>query len=131
MMIDSTSSPVAGDSIPATQLPELKDTIINISFIDGREQTVRGRLGRKGPSIICNFEITKPATIIAGIVPDKIDCNIRFNQVVMPDNQTDGPFGREINYKLPKKGKYQLIIGHNLMAGDPEACDFTLKLALK
>lgn len=123
--------PPAGDTINTVQPPVTADTVINISFNENRVQSARGKLQRKGPPITVNFEIAKAQTLIAAIIPDKSNCNIRFNQVLMPGNQTDGPFGLELKYKLRTKGKYQLIIGQNMMAGDPEACEFTLNLQLQ
>lgn len=42
--------------------------------------------------------------------------NIRINQIVKPDNSTDGPFTNKMNYKTSKKGTYKIVIGKNLMA---------------
>lgn len=56
--------------------------------------------------------------------------NIRFDQIIMPDSTMDGPFGREIEYKLTQRGTYQLSIGESLMAGDPWAGVFLLRIQL-
>jgi len=56
--------------------------------------------------------------------------NIRFNQILMPDSTGDGPFGRDISYELAQRGTYQLLIGENMMAGDPWAGVFTVKMKL-
>lgn len=108
-----------------------KDTLVNLDLAGSNDISFRSRLGRTGPNIIYNFSISKPQSLIAEIVPDKTGCNVRFNQVIMPGNKADGPFGMQLKYKLPRKGKYQLIVGHNMMAGDPEICDFTLKVKLQ
>ncbi|WBV59766.1 hypothetical protein PFY12_11935 [Chryseobacterium camelliae] len=52
----------------------------------------------------------------ARIVTKQNDFNIRFNQIKLPDGMMDGPFGREITYKIPTKGEVWLIIGKNNMA---------------
>ena len=57
--------------------------------------------------------------------------NIRFTQIEMPDLKFDGPFGRNLKYKIKDTGEYHLIIGQNLMAGDPWKGDFTLKTWVK
>mgnify|MGYP007121801804 CR=1 FL=1 len=44
--------------------------------------------------------------------------NVRFNQIVMPDGTSDGPFGRSIEYGLEQQGTYHLLIGESLMAGE-------------
>ena len=53
--------------------------------------------------------------------------NIRFNMIVLPDNNTDGPFGKDVQYKLDKKGTYKLIIGESLMQGDPFDGQYTIR----
>ena len=37
--------------------------------------------------------------------------NIRVTQIVLPDGNTDGPFGRDMSYRLSQTGTYQLLIG--------------------
>lgn len=56
--------------------------------------------------------------------------NIRFSQIVMPDGQMDGPFGRDITYDLPVKGDYLLLLHENQMAGDPWEGNFQVTLTL-
>ena len=107
------------------------DTVCTITVSDTKPKLVRGKLGMNGPSVVYNFTIDKPQSITARIVPDKTDCNIRFSQIIMPGNESDGPFTRELKYKLPAKGKYQLIVGHNMMSGDPEICTYTLQVKLE
>lgn len=60
-------------------------------------------------------EYSKPE-LKARIVTKQNDFNIRFNQIKLPDGMMDGPFGREITYKIPTKGEVWLIIGKNNMA---------------
>lgn len=56
--------------------------------------------------------------------------NLRFSQIIMPNGQMDGPFGREITYTLPVRGNYILSIHENQMAGDPWAGVFRVELRL-
>lgn len=53
--------------------------------------------------------------------------NIRFNMIILPDNNSDGPFGRDIQYTLDKKGGYKLIVGESLMQGDPFDGNYTIR----
>lgn len=131
---DSTASvkeTISRDSGTIPGPPVSKDTSMTITFDSSRQQSIYSRLGRTGPNIVYHFSIEKPETIVARIVPDKVGCNVRITQIVMPGNKTDGPFGLDIKYKLPRKGNYQLIVGHNMMAGDPEVCDFLLEASLE
>ena len=65
------------------------------------------------------------------IIPQNNQANIRINQIISPNNESDGPFGKEINYDLTEKGLYQIRIGESLMQGDPFEGNYTLKLQLK
>lgn len=56
--------------------------------------------------------------------------NIRFNQIVMPNGDMDGPFSSTISYDLPVKGDYLLFIHENQMAGDPWSGDFEISISL-
>ena len=57
--------------------------------------------------------------------------NIRFTQIALPNRTFDGPFGLEMTYSIKSPGRYALIIGQNLMAGDPWNGGFTLKVWVK
>lgn len=54
--------------------------------------------------------------------------NIRFNQIRMPNNTFDGPFGQTIDYKTKQKGEYWLIIAKDLMASDNPVGKFFIKV---
>lgn len=54
--------------------------------------------------------------------------NVRFNQIIMPDGNMDGPFGRDLTYGLAAKGDYTLAIGESLMEGEPYAGELTVEL---
>ncbi|MDO8316354.1 MAG: hypothetical protein Q7T12_02410 [Flavobacterium sp.] len=55
----------------------------------------------------------------ARIIPTTGKGNVRFNQIIFPDNSSDGPFGMELKIPLKQKGDYILVIGHSLMADNP------------
>ena len=54
--------------------------------------------------------------------------NIRFNQIKTPDGKYDGPFGREISYKISSKGEVWLMIGKNLMADGKNTGRFSVRI---
>ncbi|TPG62874.1 hypothetical protein [Hymenobacter nivis] len=56
--------------------------------------------------------------------------NIRFNQIIDPDGQANGPLGNTVAVPAPKNGTYQLIIGHNLMAEGNAEQEFQLRVVL-
>jgi hypothetical protein len=64
----------------------------------------------------------------ANIIPENNNMNIRFNQIKTPDGKYDGPFGREISYKISGKGEVWLIIGKNLMAEGDNVGRFSVRI---
>jgi len=57
--------------------------------------------------------------------------NIRFNQIIFPDNSSDGPFGMDIKILLKQKGNHILVIGHSQMADNPFYGKFKVELENK
>lgn len=78
-----------------------------------------------------SFRNDSSSSVFIQIIPQNKLGNIRINQLISPNNEKDGPFGREINYDLNEKGLYQIRIGESLMQGDPFEGKYTLKLQLK
>ncbi|ASW74815.1 hypothetical protein IQ37_19475 [Chryseobacterium piperi] len=54
--------------------------------------------------------------------------NIRFNQIKLPNGEYDGPFGRDISYKIPEKGEVWLIIGKSNMASGNTKGSFSVSV---
>ncbi|MFV0143946.1 hypothetical protein OBJ68_03455 [Empedobacter falsenii] len=80
---------------------------------------------------IFSFRNDSSQSVFIQIIPQNNQANIRINQIISPNNESDGPFGKEINYDLTEKGLYQIRIGESLMQGDPFEGNYTLKLQLK
>jgi hypothetical protein len=108
-----------------------EDTLFQISFGDTSLREIRAKISKKSPIVRCNFNVTKGGKLKALIIPGDSTCNIRINQIIMPGNKSDGPFGKDHEFNLNRSGAYQLIIGQNLMAGSTDGCDFTLRLIFK
>ncbi len=70
----------------------------------------------------------KKSTISAKISTNDKGRNVRINQVIMPDNSTDGPFSNSMNYKTSKKGTYKIVIGKNLMAEGQLSGNFSVSV---
>ena len=54
--------------------------------------------------------------------------NVRINQIRMPDNTFDGPFGPTIDYDTKQKGEYWLIFAKNNMADGEPVGKFFVKI---
>lgn len=84
-----------------------------------------------------NQHVTVPVNIMAGdslfasLHSKDKKANIRISQIGFPDSTFDGPFGRELVYKIKDTGNYKIIVGQNMMAGDRWKGNFTLKAWVK
>lgn len=96
------------------------DTLIANMNIDGVED-------RK----ILPVQISSGKNLYAKLIPEGAQANLRINQVQMPDSSLDGPFGRELDYKIKTPGIYKLIIGESLMAEGNWKGNFLIKVWVK
>jgi len=103
-----TDYPVDIPSIPEIVRPEIVDGKGSIDIYKYAGQEVR-----------VEIELFGYKTLTAQITSEDPNANIRISQMILPDQTTDGPFGREITYDLPRDGIYTLLIHENMMAGDP------------
>lgn len=57
--------------------------------------------------------------------------NLRINQIIDSKGNSDGPFGRELEYEIKEKGVHKVVISESQMAGEPWAGGFTFEVRLK
>jgi len=108
------------------------DSVKEISFSPGAKSvSVKGRLNKPGDVAIYILTIVKNARLTGRIAVNKSPANIRFNQIIMPDGQSDGPFGQQFEYTLSQKGAYKIKIGQSLMAENAFVGDFQLYLTVE
>lgn len=65
------------------------------------------------------------------ITPIDTIANIRINQIIDSKNNSDGPFGRELEYIIKEKGVHKIIVSESQMAGEAWAGKFTFEVKLK
>lgn len=89
-----------------------------VKIIDGQKLpfTIEQEFTDKIQKLIIKIPYYDKPELKAVITPHNNNMNIRFNQIKSPDGKLDGPFSREVSYKLSGKGEVWLIIGKNLMA---------------
>ncbi|REC53808.1 hypothetical protein DRF62_12200 [Chryseobacterium piscium] len=132
--VDSVNSKISNDTLQ----PVNTKSDENLNKQNG--ETVKLVDGEKLPSTL-EFEFTdkiqkavvrianyKKDQLKADIVPESNNMNIRFNQIKTPDGKYDGPFGREISYKISSKGEVWLMIGKNLMADGENTGRFSVRI---
>ena len=81
--------------------------------------------------VYVKFKNEDPGELNGTIVPAAGKGNIRFNQIIFPDNSSDGPFGMDLKIQLKQKGNHILVIGSSLMADNPYQGKFTVQLGTK
>ena len=105
----------------STILKTEKESNQNIITVDASKMPIRLNLEIKNinDQIILKLKnLDQPK--IKGYLKTETPMNVRFNQIRMPDNTFDGPFGPTIEYDTKQKGEYWLILAKNNMAdGDP------------
>lgn len=100
--------------------PSGSDTLM-LNLKDGKATV---RIYKQAGQNICLAFYSSDYTRMTGFIASADSmANIRFSQIILPDGQMDGPFGREMAYDLPIGGKYVLLLQENQMAGDPWAGD--------
>jgi len=113
----------------STILKTEKESNQNIITVDASKMPIRLNLEIKNPDdqIILKLEnLDQPK--IKGYVKTKTPMNVRINQIRMPDNTFDGPFGSTIEYDTKQKGEYWLIFAKNNMADGEPVGKFFVKI---
>ena len=105
-----------------------KDSLLMLSF--GKPLIISGFLSKPADVVTYSFKISKLAKLKGQIKVDTKGANIRFNQIVNPNGQSDGPFGQDIEYTLTQKGTYKILIGQSLMGENAYVGHFLVFLTL-
>lgn len=129
-------SAAEGESAPDT-MPKVTDDsliypvdsgIVCVNLTDGKATLLIHK--KKDSTVYLEFENNGYKKLSATLRSEDSLANIRFTQIVLPNGEMDGPFGRDITYDLPWDGRYKLLVGENLMAGFPWKGDFTAEITL-
>lgn len=105
---------------------------ITVKFPVGSTQiTLDGNINGFGDKIIYEFEASKGQTLNASVKPKEGEGNVRINQIIFPDGKADGPFGENMSYKLTESGNWKLVIGEDMMAGEPWKGTYLLTIEIK
>ena len=108
------------------------DDTINLNFKNEQGIYVaEGILDSIHSKIYLKFKNDKSAKLSAKIIPSEGKGNIRFNQIIFPDNTADGPFGMELKTDLKQKGNTIIVIGHSLMADYPYFGKFKVEVSVQ
>lgn len=113
----------------STILKTEKESNQNIVTVDASKMPIRLNLEIKNPDdqLILELENLDQAKI-KGYIKTEKPMNLRFNQIRMPDNTFDGPFGPTIDYDTKQKGEYWLILAKSNMADGTPVGKFFVKI---
>lgn len=116
------------DSISAIVNTE-RESNQNIITVDASKMPIRLNLEIKNPNdqIVLKLENLDQPKIKAYLTTQS-PMNVRINQIRMPDNTFDGPFGPTIDYDTKQKGEYWLIFAKNNMADGEPVGKFFVKI---
>lgn len=107
-----------------------KESNQNIITVDASKMPIRLKLEIKNQDeqLILRLENLSQPNMKAYLKTDQ-PMNLRFNQIRLPDNTFDGPFGQSIEYETRQKGEYWLVLSKNNMAsGETPTGKFFIKI---
>jgi len=113
----------------STILKTEKESNQNIVTVDASKMPIRLNLEIKNPDdqLILKLENLSQQKI-KGYLKTEKPMNLRFNQIRLPDNSFDGPFGPTIEYDTKQKGEYWLILAKSNMADGTPVGKFFVKI---
>lgn len=132
--LDSANSKINKDTLRSLSVKsddDLNEQTGEITkLIDGEKlpSTLECEFTDKIQKLVIRITNYNKGELKAIIIPENNKMNIRFNQIKTPDGKYDGPFGRDISYKISSKGEVWLIIGKNLMAEGENSGDFSVRI---
>ncbi|WP_460568528.1 hypothetical protein [Flaviaesturariibacter terrae] len=103
-----------------------------LRFASGSDSiSVLGEFSPLRRDSIYHFEVARPGRLEARLFTAGPNVNLRFNQLLMPGGEADGPFGQQVTYTLQKKGWYALRIGPDRMAEGDTPGRFRLTIRIR
>ncbi len=86
---------------------------------------------KEGEAFSFNFDVTTQTKAFIKIITENPTANIRINQIIYPDQKSDGPFGKDVELPLYQGGMYKIVIDESLMQGNPFNGNFKIEIELK
>ena len=133
---EKTESSLLEEFAPELTPPEEdKSLVVNDSIIELQ-------LNQSGETLKTSFEkeYQRIEVVVPNVRTDSLigsltlpgeNRNIYFSRISMPDNETDGPFGRDIRYATNKTGTYIVTVSPNTRASGTILGPVEIKIDLK
>ena len=118
-VITGSTSSTGAPSITRVNIAENEQKSVDMKFSDTKG-ILRVEYGTGARLSIRVAAIATGETLTVNLAtPEDAMGNIRISQIIDPDGTADGPFGRDLTHVLAHTGTYTVILGPNMMAGDP------------
>ena len=89
------------------------------------------KMDSSGKHLTIPVSISSGQIFFATLFSNDKNANLRITQIGFPDSTFDGPFGKSLQTKIKMPGDYKIIVGENMMAGDPWTGNFEMKVWVK
>ncbi|BDU27035.1 hypothetical protein [Flavobacterium sp. GSB-24] len=114
---------------------EINKQVGDTIFMDSKNEQglfiADGLLDSIHPKVYVKFKNEDLGELNGNIIPAAGKGNIRFNQIIFPNKNSDGPFGMDLKIPLTQKGNHIIVIGHSQMADNPYWGKFKVQLKNK
>lgn len=115
------------EEIPETLATIPSDTVyLKIHY--GKAKADTAKSGGQEVYFVFNSDTAKKLNL--KVIPATDTANLRISQIFDPDGNSDGPFGREIQYPIEKSGIYKVRVTESLMQGSPYEGKFSFEVKL-
>lgn len=109
------------------QISSKADTIhFSIHYGKAKIDTIK----TAGRQIVFVFDADTASKMNLKITPIDSLANFRISQIIDSEGNSDGPFGREIQYPIEGRGVQKVRVGESLMQGDAWGGRFTFEVSL-
>lgn len=126
-----TTEPIPAKEIIKGENKQIDDTIF-MNFKDEKGLFMaEGAIDSIHPRVYVKFKNDAAGELNGKIITATNKGNIRFNQIIFPDQTSDGPFGKDLKTEIKQKGDYVLVIGHSQMADNPYWGKFKVEIENK
>ncbi len=98
------------------------------NWLETRTIRIKHNKGVETKISFINSVATSMRVVVA--FPGSAPWNLRLAQILMPDENMDGPFGIDTTVNLAQKGRYELRFRENMMSGDPWSWEAIITITL-
>lgn len=126
---NAVPKPKADSSVTKNQQTKVRTDTIPVKVIYGKAKIDTIKAEGQRFVFVLNSDTANKLSI--KITSKDSLANLRVSQIIDFKNNSDGPFGREVEYEIKEKGIQKIIVSENQMAGQPWGGSFSFEVKLK